>query len=136
MLHWWYFSTCVSVFPIWYLVFSPFIVNVNKVSVYFQMDCAKLQKVNTSKSQLQMSTLAYLSITAVFSMLVSSWSTYRKRAIITRGLYTFFLKSKKVFSRGFFLKILALCMVSIQERVMMARVWYSKLNVYQNYCVN
>ena len=39
-------------------------------------------------------------------------------------LFTHFLKSKKVFSRVFFLKIMALCMVSIQERVMMARVRY------------
>ena len=31
-------------------------------------------------------------------------------------LFTHFLKSKNVFSRGFFLKTLALCMVSIQER--------------------
>jgi hypothetical protein len=57
--------TFVIAFPIWYVVCSLFIVNVNKVSVYFKMDCAKLQKVNTSKSQLQMSTLAYLSPTAV-----------------------------------------------------------------------
>ena len=49
---------------------------------------------------------------------------YRMRAIIARGLYTFvhFLKSKNVFSMGFFLKILALCMVSIQERVIVVRV--------------
>ena len=47
----------------------------------------------------------------------------RMRTIITRGLYTFthFLKSKNVFSRGFFLKILALCMVSIQE-------WFLKVS--------
>ena len=31
-------------------------------------------------------------------------------------LFTHFLKSKNVFSKGLFLKILALCMVSIQER--------------------
>ena len=31
-------------------------------------------------------------------------------------LFTHFLMSKNVFSRGFFLEILALCMVSIQER--------------------
>ena len=37
-------------------------------------------------------------------------------------LFTHFLKSKNVFSRGFFLRILALCMVSIQEWVMMAGV--------------
>ena len=51
---------------------------------------------------------------------------YRMRAIIARGLYTFvhFLKSKNVFSMGFFLKILALCMVSIQERVIVVRVLY------------
>ena len=41
-------------------------------------------------------------------------------------LFTHFLKSKNVFSRGFFLKILALCMVSIQERVIVARVRYVK----------
>ena len=47
------------------------------------------------------------------------WFIYRTRAIITRGLYisTQLLKSKNIFSRGFFLKILALCMVSIQERL-------------------
>ena len=43
---------------------------------------------------------------------------YRTRAIITRGLYTFYppFEVQKVFSRVFFLKLLALCMVSIQER--------------------
>ena len=51
---------------------------------------------------------------------------YRTRAIITRGLYTFYplFEVQKRFFKGFFLKILALCMVSIQERVMMARVRY------------
>ena len=46
------------------------------------------------------------------------------RAIITRGLYTFYsiLEGKKRFLRSFFRKILPLCTVSIQERVMMARV--------------
>jgi hypothetical protein len=49
---------------------------------------------------------------------------YRTRAIITRGLYNFYplFEVQKRFFKGFFLKILALCMVSIQERVMMARV--------------
>ena len=43
---------------------------------------------------------------------------YRTRAIITRGLYTFypFLKAKKVFLRSFFRKFLTFCTVSIQER--------------------
>ena len=43
---------------------------------------------------------------------------YRTLAIITSGLYTFYplFEVQKRFSRGFFLKILALCMVSIQER--------------------
>ena len=42
---------------------------------------------------------------------------YRMRAIITRCLYTFYplFEVQKRFIRGFFLKILALCMVSIQE---------------------
>ena len=37
-------------------------------------------------------------------------------------LFTHFLKSKNVFSRGFFLRILTVCMVRIQERVMMAHL--------------
>ena len=43
---------------------------------------------------------------------------YRMRTIVTRGLYTFYplFDVQKRFSRDFFLKILALCMVSIQER--------------------
>ena len=42
---------------------------------------------------------------------------YCRRAIIIRGLYNFtsFLKTKHVFSRSFFRKILTLCTVSIQE---------------------
>ena len=47
------------------------------------------------------------------------------RAIITRGLYTFypvFEGQKRLFKELFFHKILTLCMVSIQERVMMASV--------------
>ena len=39
-------------------------------------------------------------------------------------LFIHILKSKNVFSRDFFLKILALCMVSIQKRVIVARVRY------------
>ena len=44
--------------------------------------------------------------------------TYRTRAIITRGLYTFYpiFEGPKRFLRSFFRKILTLCMVSIQER--------------------
>ena len=51
---------------------------------------------------------------------------YRTRAIITRGLYIFYplFEGQKCFLRGFFHKILALCMVSNQERVIMARVRY------------
>ena len=43
---------------------------------------------------------------------------YRTRAIITRGLYTFYpiFEGQKRFLRSFFCKILTLCMVSIQER--------------------
>ena len=46
---------------------------------------------------------------------------YRTRAIITRGLYTFyplFEVQKRFFKGFFFLKILALCMVSIRERLL------------------
>ena len=48
---------------------------------------------------------------------------YRTRAIITRGLYTFYpiLEGQKRL-RSFFCKILTLCTISIQERVMKARV--------------
>ena len=42
--------------------------------------------------------------------------------LLTASVFRF--KSKNVFSRGFFLKIMALCMVSIQERVIVARVRY------------
>ena len=48
---------------------------------------------------------------------------YRTRTIITRGLYTFYplYEVQKTFFQGaLFLKILALCMISIQERVMVA----------------
>ena len=51
---------------------------------------------------------------------------YRTRAIITRGLYTFysiFEVQKRLFKEFFFVvKILVLCRISIQERVMMAGV--------------
>ena len=42
---------------------------------------------------------------------------YRTRAIITRGLYTFYqlFEVQKRFLRGFLLNSQALCMVSIQE---------------------
>ena len=45
-------------------------------------------------------------------------SKYRMRVIITRGLYTFypFFGVQKRFFKVFFLKVPALCMVSIQER--------------------
>ena len=51
-------------------------------------------------------------------------SDYRTRAIITRGLYTFYpiFEDQKRFLRSFFGKILTLRMVSIQERVIVARV--------------
>ena len=48
-------------------------------------------------------------------------------ALLSRAWDSYFLKSKNVFSRGFFLKILALCMISIQERVIVARVRYTQL---------
>jgi len=48
------------------------------------------------------------------------------QAIITRGLlFTHFFKSKNIFSRRYFLKILALSMVSIQEQVIVARLRYT-----------
>ena len=54
-------------------------------------------------------------------------SVYRKHAIITRGLYIYhpiFEELFFVFQKGFFQKILSLCMISIQERFMLARVRY------------
>ena len=55
---------------------------------------------------------------------VSIWGlqNYRGRAIITRGLYT--LNPLFEGQKRFFKKTLPLCMVSIQERVIMARVRY------------
>ena len=54
---------------------------------------------------------------------------YRTRAFITRGLYTFYpiFEDQKRFLRIFFCKFLTLCMVSIQEGVIMARVRYATL---------
>ena len=51
---------------------------------------------------------------------------YRTRAIITRGLYIFYpiMEGQKRFLRSVFRKFLPLCMVSIQERVIMARIRY------------
>ena len=52
-------------------------------------------------------------------------SIYRTCAILTRGLYILnqlFEDPKRFFKEFFFQKILALCMVSIQERVMMEHV--------------
>jgi hypothetical protein len=51
---------------------------------------------------------------------------YRTRAIMTRGLYILnsLFEGQKRFFKEFFQKILALCVVSIQERVMMAHVRY------------
>ena len=53
-------------------------------------------------------------------------SMYRRHAIITRGLYIFYplFEIQKRFSRNFLLKILTLFIVSIQERVIMARLRY------------
>ena len=50
-------------------------------------------------------------------------STYRTRTIIIRGWYTFYplFEVQKRFFKGFFLKILALCMVSIQEWFLIKR---------------
>ena len=49
---------------------------------------------------------------------------YHMRAIITRGLYTFYpiFEGPKRFLRSCIRKILTLCTVSIQERVIVARV--------------
>ena len=50
------------------------------------------------------------------------------RAIITRSLYIFhpIFEGQKCFLRSLFSKILHLCMVSIQERVKLAWVWYTQ----------
>ena len=52
------------------------------------------------------------------------------RAIITRGLYTFW--SPKTFFQGaFFLKILTLCMVSIQEQFLIkGGLWWRAYDMY------
>ena len=57
---------------------------------------------------------------------------YRMRAIITRGLYTPFLKAKNVYLRSFFCKILTLCMVSIQEGfIIKSGLWWRAYgNIY------
>ena len=55
---------------------------------------------------------------------ISCINIYRTRAIITRGLHPLYpiFEGQKSFLRSFFRKFLTLCMVSIQERVIMARV--------------
>ena len=55
---------------------------------------------------------------------IAIYITVCTRAIKTRGLYILnpLFEGQKRFSRRFFRKILPLCMVSIQERVMMASV--------------
>ena len=52
--------------------------------------------------------------------------------MITRGLYTFYplFEVQKRFFKGIFFEILSLCMASIQERVMMARIRYLRLDVW------
>ena len=55
---------------------------------------------------------------------------YHMRAIITRGLYTFYplFQVQKRFLRSFLFKILALCMVSIQERfLIMSRLYCMRM---------
>ena len=49
-------------------------------------------------------------------------------------LFTHFMKSKNVFSVGFFLKILVFFMVSIQERFLIKRVWYSNFLTPMLHC--
>ena len=52
---------------------------------------------------------------------------YAHHYIATRGLYTFYplFEVQKRFLRGFFLKILALCLVSIQERFLIkSELWW------------
>ena len=60
----------------------------------------------------------------------SSYSTCVHTLEITRGFYISnqLFEGKNVYLRVFFLKILALCSVSTQERVMMARVRYFSAN--------
>ena len=71
----------------------------------------------------------HISETEFFSTFYTFKKEYRTRAIITRGLYILnplFKGQKRVFKELFFRKILALCTVGIQERVMMACVQYLK----------
>ena len=60
----------------------------------------------------------YVCTISISTFLLPHFLSYRTRAIITRGLYIFYplFEGQKPFLRGFFHKILALCMVSIQER--------------------
>ena len=77
--------------------------------------------------------LNYISMQLCFHVILIQ-SLYTVRAPLQPAvciLFTHFLKSKNVLSRGFFLKILALCMVSNQERVIVARVRYKKLNQFR-----
>ena len=70
----------------------------------------------------------------ILTLIIRFWFflSYRMRAIITRGLYTFYpiFEDQKRFLRSFFRKILTLCMVSIQERVIVARVPYLITTVF------
>ena len=65
-----------------------------------------------------------------------SYLNYITRAIITRGLYTFYpiFEGQKHFLRSFFRKFLTLCKVSIQERLTVVRVRYVhiKLGLFIN----
>jgi hypothetical protein len=70
----------------------------------------------------------------ILTLIIRFWFflNYRMRAIITRSLYTFYpiFEDQKRFLRSFFRKILTLCMVSIQERVIVARVPYLITTVF------
>ena len=67
----------------------------------------------------------------------SRYFKYRMLAFKTRGLYTFYPLFEDHFFvfKDFFWKILSLCMVSIQERVMMARVWYLHFTIFSSKCL-
>ena len=62
---------------------------------------------------------------------------YRKRTIITRGLYIHYpiFESNFFVFKEFFWKILSLCMVSILERFLIkSRFWWRAYNIWPYVC--
>ena len=60
---------------------------------------------------------------------------YRTRAIISRGLYIFYpiFEDQFFVFKDVFMKILTLCMASIQERIIMARIRYLISDLYHGF---